>query len=211
MAFKFDMCIKLLSQNEKRHIEEDEHIQMLLNAIKEVKPIYIEYVTQVFKKGAVRNVVKRAERVFAYELYHQFRKLMSEDCNYYLNGEIWKDNKVFKNSEVESCYPDLVLHGSLGCIDDGTQYFLCEIKMADNPQLLNDLDKLTNLSNTLLKFKNYIFLCVGLNKEQLLRKIDFRFKKKLKKKYNPKIVCICVDIDKTRNINIDTFKLQDVF
>ena len=31
------MCIKLLSQNEKRHIEEDEHIQMLLNAMKILK------------------------------------------------------------------------------------------------------------------------------------------------------------------------------
>ena len=68
------------------------------------------------------------ERVFAYELYHQFRKLMCDNDSYqslFLNGEQQKDNSYFKKLleviKKKKIIPDLVVHENLGTHKYGGQ------------------------------------------------------------------------------------------
>ena len=179
----------------------DIHLMRLIEAIKLVKANYECYVT---KTSNEEKIVKRAERVYAYELYHQYRSLMErdgiDDC--YLNGEIYKNSKIFDAIDGHNCSPDLVLHKEFDKIDEESQYFLCEIKMVDNQALIEDIDKLTKLSQSNLNFNYYIFLCVGATREALKSKLN---NKKRKINYNDNIVCICVN-----NCTPDVFKLGEL-
>ena len=147
------------------------------------------------------------ERVFAYELYHQIRKIM--DANpaleryqgVFLNGETIKNNKFYTDlfdglSEYDSSFkegvnnkrsPDLVLHKDLGSTIDEGQIYLAEIKMAENKNAFDDLKKLTALMKSKLNFSFYIFIYVGRNIDEFyeeLAKIDTS-------KFSKDIVCIC--------------------
>lgn len=103
------------------------------------------------------------ERVSAYELYHQFRKIMDKNKeNYegvYLNGEPRKEGKFYEKLSLEfnSCYPDLVLHKNLREVDPDGQYLLCEMKTIVNFNIIEDLEKLKRLEDCELHFKYYIF------------------------------------------------------
>ena len=147
------------------------------------------------------------ERVFAYELYHQIRKIMEEDPiperyrKMYLNGEAIKDDrfftdlykglsdicKDFNDDKDNKRIPDLVLHKDMGGIEEEGQIYLAEIKMEENDDALKDLLKLTCFENSNLNFDFYIFIYVGIDVDE--------FKKKLKKidtsKLSKNIVCIC--------------------
>lgn len=176
----------------------NEHVQMLVNALSNVSDDYIGYDVDKNKEKAV----KYAERVFAYELYHQFRSLMGENSEYYLNGEIKKDSKILEWEFNKDCYPDLVLHGSPIHIDKDTQYFLCEIKMDYNNLVLDDLDKLAKLFDSNLHFQNYISLFVGISKEDLEIKIKNQRKER---QFNEKTLCIC-----RKNNIIEVFNLESI-
>ena len=189
----YDLCLNA----------ERPYLDMLMKASSNVDNIYMEYETYQVNGEELKSITKRAEKVFAYELYHQFRLLMPENCGYFINGEIWKDKKIINTERAKSCYPDLVLHGSLGCVDKETQYFLCEIKMSTNQNLLYDLEKLTDLSKSDLCFKSYIFLCVGKSKQELLNDIQKEYNPS--KLYNGKIVCIC----KTKE-DTEIFELKEI-
>lgn len=175
----------------------DKHVQMLIQALSNVSDFYLGHEEIRMYKDKETNVKIRAERVFAYELYHQFRLLMKDDCGYYLNGEIRKSNDVFRWERECGCYPDLVLHGNLTHVDNESQYFLCEIKMSTNTSLLEDLSKLTDFCNSDLAFQNYIFVCIGLSRTEL---IDIM--KGKDKKYDKRILCIC-----RKDKDIEVFKL----
>lgn len=79
---------------------------------------------------------KRLERVFAYELYHQWSKQVvpnKKDNNesYILNGETMKLMGYFKvNPQKEKAYPDLILHKSFD--HPKCQAIVCEIKRRGN-------------------------------------------------------------------------------
>ena len=178
------------------NIKIKEHVVMLIKALSNVEDSYLGR-DMIFVQEDKDNVIKYAERVFAYELYHQFRCLMKNDCNYYLNGEIKK--KYIKEIE-KICYPDLVLHGNHDSIEKGTQYFLCEIKMASNSNLLEDLKKIAKLSESELYFQEYIFLCVGLSKEELEKKfVNCKIED-----CNVETLCIC-----RKNSVIEIFRLGE--
>lgn len=168
----------------------DEHLRRLIEAISLVKPNYEHYETINIKN---EKIIKRAERVYAYELYHQYRSLMKrdniDDC--YLNGEIYKSSTILNNLDNSGYYPDLVLHKRYDSIESETQYFICEIKMKGNPYLIDDLDKLTKLSKKGFGFNYYIFLCVGISMLELSRQIQSS-----ENNYNGEIVCICVNQSK---------------
>lgn len=200
------MCNVVDNKNIEK-LEDIAYLKRLKQALFKVENIYMEFTTSFYEGDELQTITHRAERVFAYELYHQFRTLMENEKeeNYYLNGEIWKDSKIANVESSYSCYPDLVLHGSLGCIEDGKQFFLCEIKMGSNPNLLNDLRKLTNLSKSELNFQFYIFLCVGMTKKKLSDKIQKK-KQCLKEKYNGNIVCIC----KGKGKHVEMFRLKEI-
>ena len=119
---------------------EDKYFRDFLKALFRVDQRYIMWVHE-------GKVYKHVERVFAYELYHQFRKIMEIEENklryeeVFLNGETFKEGSLHgKLSKCfSSCYPDLVLHKDL--MDNNTegQYLLCEMKTSENPYIINEL------------------------------------------------------------------------
>ena len=164
------------------------------------KLVNSEYPSEQFQKAY-------CERVFAYELYHQIRRIMDVSPalprykDVYLNGETVKDNKFFKDiyeglaklspkfseDKDNKRIPDLVLHKDLGSTEKEGQIYLAEIKMADNKDALDDLEKLSLLIESKLNFSFYIFIYAG-------KDID-EFKADLLKinvsSLSKKIVCIC--------------------
>lgn len=154
------------------------------------------------------------ERVFAYELYHQIRKIMDANPvpprykDVYLNGETIKDNKFFTDiyaglAEISPKYssdkdnkriPDLVLHKDLGSTKSEGQIYLAEIKMKDNENALDDLEKLTLLSKSKLNFTFYIFIYAGKNIEEFKDDLS----KKDTSKLSQDIVCICSKYGESR-------------
>lgn len=112
--------------------------------------------------------VKFPERIFAYEFYHQYRRLM-EDKEYgrtdfykdkILNGEQEKQGARFEaiKGELDRFTPDLILHHSVS--DTSGQYWICEIKMSHNPKPFDDLFKIGLYKECGVKFEYYIFLYV---------------------------------------------------
>lgn len=110
--------------------------------------------------------MQMGERVFAYELYHQWRKI-SEQFDYHdliINGEIRKDGSILRNAVFAEVYPDLILHEQQNNLNQ--QLLACEIKTSralSNPQgrrkLKRDLIKLGNyISN--LEFRHCVFVQV---------------------------------------------------
>jgi hypothetical protein len=147
------------------------------------------------------------ERVFAYELYHQIRKIMESTPSpkryekVYLNGEAIKDDRFFINlyeglSKVCKDFnddkdnkriPDLVLHKDMGGIEKEGQIYLAEIKMQGNNDALKDLFKLTCFEKSNLNFEFYIFIYVGKDVEELKQDLKMIDTTNLSKN----IVCIC--------------------
>jgi len=104
------------------------------------------------------------ERVFAYELYHQWRKV-SEQFHYenlIINGEIRKDGSVYRHAHIGEVYPDLVLHEQQNNMNQ--QRIACEIKTSiaishtnGRKQFKKDLIKLSNFNQD-LRYDYCIFL-----------------------------------------------------
>lgn len=155
------------------------------------------------------------ERVFAYELYHQFRKLMCDNEKYsdlLFNGEQRKDESFFKDlfkelKDNDYVIPDLILHENLGNIEkhDG-QVLYIEIKTINSDDVFLDLKKLSNLSLTALDFYYYIFIYVDGTIEDLMEKVEGVRKKHNYNELEDDILCICVKNNKACHITIKELK-----
>lgn len=114
----------------------DEHLfRYLFEAILNVHRNYITYEIHAPYDGSKEHL----ERVFAYELYHQWSKQLEANGiqDLVLNGEVYKHLKwetICYNCDNEpvtkGVYPDLVLHSSQGKGDN--QKIICEIKRESN-------------------------------------------------------------------------------
>lgn len=140
------------------------HLDDFIKALIEVDGFYYTYTTQ-------KKVKKYPERVFAYELYHQFRKIMEKNPekyqSIYLNGEQQKSKQVVE--DLEKCAPDLVLHDCIYDVRPDGQFWACEIKMKGNPDAMSDFDKFYRME--VLGFKCYIFLFAGVTFEEMAEEI----------------------------------------
>lgn len=153
------------------------------------------------------------ERVFAYELYHQFRKQMCDNVKYnhfFFNGEQQKDNSHFKNLlnviNKEKIIPDLVLHENMGTYEHGGQVLYIEIKTVHNENVYADLKKLSNLTKTTLNFIFYIFVYVDGTIAELQEKVEGP---KIKNNYDElddDILCICVKDQKANRFFVKELK-----
>lgn len=142
-----------------------------VKALKEVKEDYITFYLSIITEGVIQDEndakVKFPERLFAYEFYHQYRKIMESKKRkkWYkgkiLNGEQVKTGKRFNaiKGKLKSFTPDLILHSSVSTIED--QCWICEIKMNHNPKAFDDLFKIGSYIENDVEFKYYIFLYVG--------------------------------------------------
>ena len=192
-----------------------QYLEDLKIALEKVDPAYFNwYMHKLADDGSVSEDIRNRheERTFAYELYHQVRKIMeSKEASkryqsVYLNGEAIKDDKFFTNLYEGLSYvykdindlksnkrmPDLVLHKDQGSIKPEGQIYLAEIKMGDNDKALDDLRKLSMFKSSKLNFSFYIFIYV--------RKTMFELKEELKNintsKFSKDIVCLCTKIQK---------------
>ena len=206
------LCYSCLSQHSKAMYLED-----LMCAIEKVESIYYKWYlhkisTNVKQSEEIR--ICHCESVFAYELYHQIRKIMESDPplqryeGVYLNGEAIKDDRFFtdlyeglskistefSDSENNKRVPDLVLHKDLGSTEKEGQIYLAEIKLGENKDALKDLTKLTLLQKSKLNFDFYIFIYVGKTIEELKSEIDNIDTSLLSKD----IVCICTKFQEAK-------------
>lgn len=175
------------------------YVNDFISALQEVDEMYYTYA----KKN---NKNKYPERVFAYELYHQFRKIMesksSEFSGVYLNGEQTKSKEVV--DELERCAPDLVLHKCIYEVDPDKQLWLCEIKMKGNPKVMSDLNKFSKMDK--LKFQCYVFLYADVKFAEMVDEIR---KIKINKSLSPyeKTICISAyNYNGTKQIHCHTLK-----
>ena len=152
---------------------------------------------------------KYPERVFAYEFYHQYRRIMEEKRDIYsglfLNGEQTKDRKVAKY--IGDFTPDLILHSRLDGMSKGGQKWLCEIKMIESGNPLSDIEKFSKMAT--LGFDEYIFLYVGSCLPNLLLKIHNKIKKgKINIEPDVNCICICSYFSKTSKLHIECHRLS---
>ena len=106
---------------------DNKYFQWLFEALLKVKKRYLTYDVE-FSSTSVDIKKEHLERVFAYELYHQWSVILDQqkDNDLILNAEIDKNinetiiemNKSDNDDSSESLrvnvYPDLVLHQSQG-------------------------------------------------------------------------------------------------
>ena len=113
------------------------------------------------------------ERVFCYEFYHQFRKLMGRPKNKVKYKELYFHGEITKYGE----YPDFVLHSGQG--DNMHQAVAIEVKTKQTIErnhkkcnMKNDLIKLLNLAaDKSLKYEYGVFIGVNCKNEDLKNKI----------------------------------------
>ena len=186
-------------------------------ALKKVDPAYFNWcMHKPADDGSISEEIqsRNEERVFAYELYHQIRKIMESKSaskryqGVFLNGEAIKDDKFFTNlyeglskvykdineDKSNKRVPDLVLHKDQGSNKAEGQIYLAEIKMGDNDKALDDLLKLSMLKDSKLNFDFYIFIYVRKTIDELkeeLKKIDTS-------KLSKSIVCLCTKFQQAK-------------
>ena len=217
---------------EKQLIEKRKEFQYciedLMYALEHVDEKYVKWHMGQRKEGGITenlgedegNMLQSpkesyCERVFAYELYHQFRKLMCDNKRYnslLFNGEQRKDetfyDDLFKELEgYDYVIPDLILHEALGNKDihDG-QILYIEIKTVNNENVFSDLKKLSELTKSPLNFYYYIFIYVDGTIKDLKDKVKGVKKKRAYNELDDNILCICVKNNKAFPISVRVLK-----
>lgn len=130
---------------------------------------YFEHITRALESVSTDYIIESnssnrlAERIFAYEFYHQFRLIMEKNESLYkglyLAGEQSKIYEI-RHGETAKDTPDIVLCGNMNEIG-GKQEILFEIKMMGNSAWPDDLKKLSEFANSSLAFKYHVFIYVG--------------------------------------------------
>ena len=157
---------------------ENVHIKNFLKAVLEVDNTYYYY-SYSYQNGP-SQMQEHLERVFAYELYHQWSILISE-----YNKDKADDEKRIINGEagkkLDECpiFPDMILHKGQG--DWHNQEIAVEIKRKislSEENLMNDLEKLSymhtdgKLKYGATPFKYCVFLLTGGTKDDLIKMIN---------------------------------------
>lgn len=162
---KNNQCV---STKRKTGILINKDLLLLLQAIANVDKRYLSYADTNANADDREDQIIQLERVFAYELYHQWSQL-KDDCMV-LNGEV---DKLWN---TETWYPDMVLHG--GQDDPDNNKIVVEIKrecmVKGKPNaILDDLEKLSRFLETVekdnqhKKFRNYEYAVFILLKGEL--------------------------------------------
>lgn len=153
----------------------------LFDAILNVKQSYLGFV-----EPEKKVLSSHLERVFAYELYHQWsmflkrEKLFSKE-KFILNAEISKNTDYFGSMNDGIKFPDMVLHHSHS--DNQNQGVVCEIKRKEglnNKSFQDDIIKLGYFlqDETHYRFALGVFILVGENIDKIYNKVAY-FKKSI--------------------------------
>jgi len=130
------------------------------------------------------------ERVFAYELYYKWKKLLeANESQLMLNGEITKHYYVLEKYG----FPDMVLHG--GQNDNKNQFIICEIKSSRNTiadgALKKDMESLRDGINV-LSYKCGVFIYLGDDSDAFVSRLT-PILDKFENKVNGKILFVGVN------------------
>ena len=131
----------LVSRNETVGV--DRYFTDLIYAILLVSEKYV-----IWQYGVDNQM---SERVFAYELYHQWRLLENQNdyCDVLLNGEIQKSKSILRRDGAGNVYPDLILHQEQNSLN--RQLIACEIKTEKAI-----IDLYGNLTQDFSKLNSYV-------------------------------------------------------
>jgi len=159
-------------------------MDLIISALHSVEADYFKIPTTYDTKGIVR------ERAFCYELYHQIRSLMNDDDHLTLNGEIDKHGHIdFDIGDQKN--PDFVFHTPGNHIGNT---LVIEVKgRLDYPVSTTEQDfknLLTFTSN--YNYKLGIFLLYNHTFEDLVDRLDDRFKYLKKLDGSNSIVVLCI-------------------
>lgn len=167
------------------------HVFCLLNAILRVNKDYLIYSKPVEMKESNKDekeiIFEQLERIFAYELYHQWSSLLNKDGGLILNGE------AQKIIERDRKYPDMVLHGGQG--DSKSNEIVVEIKRGkyiDGIKIVEDLEKLsifleTDEGKEYANYHDAVFILIGGNMDDISNTLN---KNKIKTKINNSIIYV---------------------
>ena len=147
----------------------------LFDAILNVKKSYLE-----FEEPEKKVWVSHLERVFAYELYHQWSRILKREKlygkdKYVLNAEVNKNMNYFGYTDEGVKYPDMVLHHSQG--NNKSQGIICEIKRNENlnnKSFREDIEKLEHFvrEETIYGFAFGVFILVGNCIDDIYKKVS---------------------------------------
>lgn len=188
-------------------------IKDLLYALEHVDQKYINWIVGKSNSDKTNNAninheklnkeKSYCERVFAYELYHQYRKIMADNKDYSdltFVGEQQKDNTHFHDIlntiQQNKITPDFILHQYMGTPNDGGQIMYIEIKTVKNGDYYSDLKKLSDLSHSQLHFFYYVFIYVDVSWDDFIEQM--RKDQKEIKQLDDLILCICLKDYKTK-------------
>lgn len=166
-----------------------DNVNAFLKAVCEVKKNFYNFdFNGTNYKPTCVNVesLSHVERVFAYELYHQWSKIIDRE-NWVLNGEAGKYLQWFyenrNEKDLKQKYPDLVQY-SLNSNDEESHMIVCEIKREYNvaEDLQEDILKLygftcssendTSKGRWFQSYKCGIFLMIGNDISVLQRNLE---------------------------------------
>ena len=156
----------------------DPHLENLFTAILNIKDEYYKYSLE--RIAGSDEYQEQLERVFAYELYHQwsiiqdnYNKMVPKEDGRVINGEAGK--------KLNGCqiYPDMLLHG--GQDDSVNQEIAIEIKRKvgiKKDNVIEDLKKLTRLLSAgglaygAKAFKRCVFILTGGNESDIKEQLN---------------------------------------
>ena len=214
------------------------HFNKFIYALNRVDKDYYVFdlnhkITNELQKGNSSNkqmeALKQTERVFAYELYHQWSCNLCHSEGWVLNGESRKNIEYFCDQQPKGKqkgnlrnYPDMILHK--GQSKDG-QLIICEIKRKDRIKMdfVKDIKSLSlfvdppnNNDDTLFKpFKCGIFLAFCSDFDYMITTIFDKWntlkKNEIDKKCYDKIICVTSNCnEKNNDIDISFQSLGEI-
>lgn len=186
----------------------DDNLKMLFKAIIKVDKKYYHTINPVSNSN---DTIDQLERIFAYELYHQWSIILDD----YYQG-IPEEDRLIINGEIGkhmldlTKYPDMVLHK--GHSDTQHQEIVVEIKRkvgikGDN--LAKDIIKISNFMTEgymgcdASPYKNGVFILTNGNENDIKDQLKFI---KDGDTFNPEIYCVFCEGDNSISyITLDEF------
>jgi hypothetical protein len=141
-------------------------LDKFLLSIKNIRNEYFQVPTSYDPDGISR------ERVFCYELYHQFRIILGDEYPFTLHGELDKSGHINFHHELQSV-PDFLVHKP--GTHDGNMVII-EVKgRFDRRNILLDLLKINKfISDPNIHYHHGIFLLYNYSLDYLINHISFQ-------------------------------------
>ena len=152
----------------------EQYLNDVVEAIQKVGSAYFRWNNWQSRTELENNMV---ERVFCYEFYHQFRKIMERKNDIYhnlrLNGEISKIiAEKYQRDISHTKFPDFVLHEAQNTVNQ--QELVIEVKTKNNSEIcsfLSDIEKIDDMISQ-LNYKSGLFIAENIDNETLRQKIE---------------------------------------